>query len=184
MYWRFRFGSFGFGSRVDRCRLLTNPRGIHICRRVFIRGGARLEAFGQGSGDGPILRIGDRTSAQFDLHCGAALSVTIGNDVLIAGRVYITDHDHRFDREERSPGQAGELLCKPVAIRDGAWLGEGCVILKGVTVGERAVVGANAVVTHDVPPWTVVGGVPARVIRRLGPCCDQVRNRRRGRESQ
>ena len=51
-----------------------------------------------------------------------------------------------------------------------AWLGEGCVILKGVTVGERAVVGANAVVTKDVPPFTVVGGVPARVIRKINEC--------------
>lgn len=51
-----------------------------------------------------------------------------------------------------------------------AWLGEGCVILKGVKVGERAVVGANAVVTKDVLPFTVVGGVPARVIRDIDEC--------------
>lgn len=49
-------------------------------------------------------------------------------------------------------------------------MGEGCVILKGVTVGERAVVGANAVVTKNVPQFTVVGGVPARVIRRIELC--------------
>ena len=59
------------------------------------------------------------------------------------------------------------LRSEPVIIKDGAWLGEGCVILKGVTVGKRAVVGANAVVTQDVPDYTVVGGVPARVIRRI-----------------
>ncbi|MCK4793480.1 MAG: hypothetical protein KAV87_57660 [Desulfobacteraceae bacterium] len=53
---------------------------------------------------------------------------------------------------------------------DGAWLGEGCVILKGVTVGERAVVGANVVVTKDVPPFTVIGGVPARSIRNINGC--------------
>lgn len=52
-----------------------------------------------------------------------------------------------------------------MVIEDGAWLGEGCAILKGVTVGQRAVVGANAVVTRDVAPFTVVGCVPARVNR-------------------
>ena len=51
-----------------------------------------------------------------------------------------------------------------------AWLGEGCIILKGVTVGERAVVGANVVVTKDVPPFTVIGGVPARLIRNINGC--------------
>jgi acetyltransferase-like isoleucine patch superfamily enzyme len=52
-----------------------------------------------------------------------------------------------------------------VVIGDGAWLGEGCVILKGVKVGQRAVIGANAVVTKDVPSFAIVGGIPARVIR-------------------
>jgi acetyltransferase-like isoleucine patch superfamily enzyme len=56
-------------------------------------------------------------------------------------------------------------VTKPVVIGDGAWLGEGCVILKGVKVGQRAVIGANAVVTKDVPSFAIVGGIPARVIR-------------------
>jgi len=51
-----------------------------------------------------------------------------------------------------------------------AWLGEGCVILKGVTVGEHTVVGANVVVTKDVPPFTVIGGVPVRSIRNINGC--------------
>lgn len=51
-------------------------------------------------------------------------------------------------------------------IEDGAWLGQGCAILKGI--GKRAVVGANAVVTKDVPPFSIVGGIPARVIRKMG----------------
>jgi len=62
-----------------------------------------------------------------------------------------------------------------VIIEDGVWLGEGCVILKGVTVAERAVVGANAVVTKDVPPFTVVGGVPAHVIHKIDECSWQER---------
>lgn len=93
--------------------------------------------------------------------------------MLISGRVYITDHDHVFDDRELSASKCYKLISAPVVVENGAWLGEGCVILKGVKVGERAVVGANAVVTKDVPPFTVVGGVPARIIRKINECSQQ-----------
>jgi acetyltransferase-like isoleucine patch superfamily enzyme len=86
---------------------------------------------------------------------------------LIAGRVYISDHDHQYDHPDFSARECKKLRADPVVIEDGVWLGEGSVILKGVTVGKRAVVGANAVVTKDVPPFTIVAGVPARVIEKI-----------------
>jgi acetyltransferase-like isoleucine patch superfamily enzyme len=159
-----RFYQFGWRSRLGRCDMLTNPRAISIGTKVLIRKGARLEAVGDWDGKKPRIVIGDGTAAQFYFHCGAAESITIGEKVLIAGNVYITDHDHKFDDPHRAPIECSELVSEPVVIEDGAWLGEGCRILKGVTVGKRAVVGANAVVTKDVPPYTIVGGVPARPI--------------------
>jgi acetyltransferase-like isoleucine patch superfamily enzyme len=134
---------------------------VRICK------GARIEAVGPANGHNPTIEIGDHTSIQMYFHCGAAESVKIGRNVLIAGRVYITDHDHVFDDPVLAARETKELIAKPVVIEDGAWLGEGCVILKGVTVGRRAVVGANAVVTRNVPPGAVVGGIPARVIRTI-----------------
>lgn len=163
-----RFGRFGWRSRLGRCDLLTNPRAIHIGKKVEIRKGARLEAVGPWDGSRPKLVIGDGTIIHFYFHCGAAESITIGRDVLIAGRVYITDHDHVFDDPDVPARRCKQLSIAPVVIEDGAWLGEGCVILKGVRVGRRAVVGANAVVTKDVPPFTIVGGVPARTIKEIG----------------
>jgi len=59
-----------------------------------------------------------------------------------------------------------------VVIKRGAWIGAGAIILPNVTIGERAVVGAGAVVTRDVPPYTVVAGVPAREIKKLSPKTD------------
>lgn len=160
--WSWRFARFGFRSRIVRPDMITGARSIRIGNKVLIGKSARLEAF-----EGASLEIGDNTSIQMYFHCGAASSVKIGRDVLIAGRVYISDHDHRMDDPGLPPRHSRELVVKPVVIGDGAWLGEGCVILKGVTVGPRAVVGANAVVTRDVPPGGVVGGVPARLIRTL-----------------
>jgi len=149
--------------------MLTNPRAIAIGRNVLIRKGARLEAVGSDSGAGPKLVIGDGTAIQFYFHCGAAGRVTIGRNVLVGGRVYITDHDHSYDEPDLSARESPRLKIAPVEIGDGAFLGEGCVILKGVRVGKRAVVAANAVVTRDVPDFTVVAGVPASVVKPVSP---------------
>jgi acetyltransferase-like isoleucine patch superfamily enzyme len=134
---------------------------------VLIRKGARLEAVGPEGDGAPKLIIGDGTAIQFYFHCGAAQSVKIGRNVLMGGRVYITDHDHSFDEADLSARESPRLKTAPVEIGDGAFLGEGCAILKGVRVGKRAVVAANAVVTRDVPDFTVVAGVPAQVIKRI-----------------
>lgn len=163
--WSWRFGDFGFRSRVQAPQILTNLRLVSIGKRVCIWKGSRIEAFGTAGETGPRLEIGDNTVIHLNFHCGAAESVKIGRDVLIAGGVYITDHDHVFDDPNFPARWTNGLVTKPVVIGDGAWLGEGCVILKGVTVGQRAVIGANAVVTKDVPPFAIVGGIPARVIR-------------------
>jgi acetyltransferase-like isoleucine patch superfamily enzyme len=167
LYWSRRFRHFGWGSLLYPCDLLHKPKAISIGRNVKIMKGARLEAVGKWDGRSPKIVIGDGTSIQLYFHCGAAQSVRIGNDVMIAGRVLITDHDHTVDHPQLPPLKCRELNSSPVVIEDGAWLGEGCVILKGVTVGRRAVVGANAVVTKDVAPFTIVGGVPAREIRKI-----------------
>jgi acetyltransferase-like isoleucine patch superfamily enzyme len=165
--WRRRFHSFGWQSRLGRCDMLTNPRAIAIGRNVLIRKGARLEAVGSDTSGGPKLIIGDGTAIQFYFHCGAAGRVTIGRNVLMGGRVYITDHDHSYEEPDLSARESPRLKVAPVEIGDGAFLGEGCVILKGVRVGKRAVVAANAVVTRDVPDFTVVAGVPARIVKSV-----------------
>ncbi|MEN6575335.1 MAG: acyltransferase [Phycisphaerales bacterium] len=165
--WRWRFHSFGWRSRLGRCDMLMNARAISIGRRVLIRKGARLEAVGPDLGNGPKLIVGDGTAIQFYFHCGAAQQVKIGRNVLMGGRVYITDHDHCYDEPDRSARESPRLKTAPVEICDGAFLGEGCVILKGVRVGKRAVVAANAVVTRDVPDFAVVAGIPAKVVKTI-----------------
>lgn len=161
--WSWRFGGFGFRSRLSSPALLTNIGRVRIGKGVSIRKGSRIEVLR----DCAAIEIGDGTSIQFDFHCGAADRVVIGRDVLIAGRVYISDHDHVFDQCELPPRLCRELVSSPVIIEDGVWLGEGCVVLKGVRIGRRSVVGANAVVTKSVPEGSVVCGVPAKILRRF-----------------
>lgn len=87
--------------------------------------------------------------------------ITIEDEVTISFRVTVIVHDDakRIDRTEAG---AGDGTVAPVVLRRGCYLGAGCIVLPGVTVGERAVVAAGAVVTRDVPAGVIVGGVPAR----------------------
>lgn len=90
--------------------------------------------------------------------------ISIGSDCLIGEYVSIRDADHGM-----CPGQPMRLqphAARPITIGDDVWIARGAVILSGVSVGSGAVVGANSVVTKDVPPLTIVAGVPARVLRR------------------
>ena len=87
--------------------------------------------------------------------------ITIGDDVLVGPQTIITTLNHDPDPEKR-----GGMFAKPVVIGDKVWLGARVTICPGVTIGEGAIVGAGAVVTKDVPPRTVVAGVPAKVIKQ------------------
>jgi len=112
--------------------------------------------------DGGTLEIGDNVFINFGSSIVAARQVTIGNDCLIGTHVSIMDCDfHRV--EDKSWDTSGQ----PVILGDRVWLGNRSIVLKGVTIGHDAVVAAGSVVTRDVPPRTVVAGVPARVVRQF-----------------
>jgi acetyltransferase-like isoleucine patch superfamily enzyme len=89
-------------------------------------------------------------------------TITIGDNVLIAPKVNILTEEHPVNPAERKA-----LSAKPVVIKNGAWIGAGATILPGVTIGENSVVAAGAVVNKDVPDNTVVGGIPAKIIKTI-----------------
>lgn len=126
--------------------------------------------------NGASLYVGDRSFVNG--HVIVAENVSIGDDVLIAFGVTIVDHNsHSVRFSERSNDVVswgrGEkdwshVTVSPVTISDKVWIGFNSIILKGVNIGEGAIVAAGSVVTRDVLPWTIVGGNPASVIRELG----------------
>ena len=125
---------------------------------------------------GAHVRIGDRTYIGASTIVSAE-SVEIGSDVLMAWGCWLVDHDsHAMSWELRqndvldwAQGRKDwtHVTRRKVTIGNRAWIGFNAIILKGVTVGEGAVVGAASVVTRDVPPYTLVAGNPARVIRQV-----------------
>lgn len=165
---RSSFAAWGSGSRLGRRAKLVEPHLVHIGAGVVLGEQAWLNAKDDRRDGKPTLRIGDGTYIGRLVQINAWRSVSIGRDVLIADRVFISDADHNHVDIYRPIRHQGDSFVGTVTLCDGCWIGIGAVILPGVTIGINAVVGANSVVTHDVPDYTVFGGIPAKLIKQLG----------------
>ena len=119
-----------------------------------------------------IIEFGSNCQVNDYVHIGAVESIRIGNNVLIASKVFISDHNHGDYSPDISSPKPSEnpadrkLISKPVVIDDDVWIGESVTVLPGVTIGRGAIVGALSVVTKDVEPYTIVVGTPARTIKK------------------
>jgi acetyltransferase-like isoleucine patch superfamily enzyme len=115
-------------------------------------------------GENARLTISDNTFINTGVVISVRNEVYIGQNCQIANQVIIMDNDFHGIEDRNKPEDPA-----PVIIEDNVWLATRCTILKGVTIGHGAVVAAGAVVTRDVPPYTLVGGVPAKIIRYIEP---------------
>ncbi len=111
----------------------------------------------------PKIQIGSYCSILHDFQCNAKVSVEIQDYVLIAPRVFITDSDHVVGERERTT-LSSEFRSAAVIIEHDCWIGVNAVVLKGVRIGHHSIVGANSVVTRDVPPFSIVAGVPGKIV--------------------
>jgi acetyltransferase-like isoleucine patch superfamily enzyme len=123
----------------------------------------------------PRIVIKDYVEIHDFVHIGATHYIEIGNHVLMASRIFISDHNHGIysGKDQTSPdtppAQRPIDRDSQVIIEDNVWIGEGVAILPGVRIGKGCVIGANAVVTRDLPPFSIAAGNPARVIKRFNP---------------
>lgn len=173
--------SIGMMKRLNKCgeRLqikgkvyLKGEKYISINNDVVLDRNTRIEAWDAFSGIryNPKIVIGNHVYLNPDCHIGAINKIIIEDNVLIGAGVLITDHSHGkvIAEELKIPPRKRKLYSKgPVIIKSGVWIGEHVAILSGVTIGKNAIIGANSVVTRDVPDNAVVGGNPAKVIKQL-----------------
>jgi len=115
----------------------------------------------------PWLKIGDGTSIGDHFIISCANRIEIGTHVLISDRVFIADSNHLYGHPDLPIALQSNSLGKPILIEDHAWIGVNVVIFEGVRIGRHAIVSAGSVVTGDVPPFSVVAGNPARVVKMI-----------------
>jgi acetyltransferase-like isoleucine patch superfamily enzyme len=113
------------------------------------------------------VRIGGGTFLNLGVMVAALELVEIGEHCMFANCCVITDANHRYDDSERPVPWQGFTSKGPTRIGDNVWCGANVVVTSGVTIGERCVIGANSVVTADIPPFSIAAGAPAQVIRPI-----------------
>jgi acetyltransferase-like isoleucine patch superfamily enzyme len=157
------FAEFGPRSVIAPPVRIDGEERIAVGAGVFVGPGCWLHV--EGDGRQVALELGDRSSIGAYSALSAVQSVVIGKRVLTARHIYVSDHSHEFGQPALAVRDQGLTKIAAVEICDGAWLGEAVVVCPGVRIGRGAVIGANSVVTTDVPDGGVAVGAPARVVR-------------------
>ncbi|HWF19902.1 MAG TPA: acyltransferase [Verrucomicrobiae bacterium] len=143
---------------------------MRLGKKVIVARDCWIQTIGKSAEDFEVkLIIGAQTGIGMGASISAARMVTIGQNVLLARNVYISDHAHAYENIRVPIMKQGITEPKPVRIGDYTWLGQNVVVLPGVSIGQHCVIGANSVVNKSIPDFCVAAGAPARVIKRHNP---------------
>jgi acetyltransferase-like isoleucine patch superfamily enzyme len=153
-WWRWSGGFVGFGVRYMCVRKLAKSCG----RKVLIFPGCLLHWLEK-------TEFGENVSLHDFCYIDAVGGVKIGDNARIAHNCSLISGQHRYDQPGRTIFDSDYTMA-PIVLEDDVWLGAGVVILQGVTVGRGSVIAANAVVTKDVEPYSIMGGVPAKLLKK------------------
>lgn len=149
---------------------IRNKKSIKIGNGFTTGFGCRLEAYPQKDISEPILIFGENVEINDYVHIAVGEKIVIGDNVLIASKVFISDLNHGTYRGENpdsplSTPNSRKLSTTPIVIKDNVWIGEGVCIMPGVTIGYGCVIGALSVVTKDIPDYSIAVGSPAKVVK-------------------
>lgn len=150
---------------------IRNKQNIDFGVNLTTGIGCRIECFPINQTSDKLLKFGKNVQINDYVHITAAYSVEIGNNVLMASKIYISDCSHGSyignsdDSDPRVAPADRNLTVKPVKIQDNVWLGEFVSVLPGVTIGEGTIVGANSVVSKSLPSYVIAVGSPAKPIK-------------------
>ena len=111
----------------------------------------------------PGITIGNNSG--IGMNCRLLSCVTIGDNVIMGPYCFFCTKNHEYSRTDIPINQQGYQETKPIIVGNDVWFGQGVIVLPGVNIGNGAIIGAGAVVTKDVPPYAIVGGNPAHIIK-------------------
>ena len=165
---RYRFAAYGRDVYIHPKAVISRPQYIAVGDGCRISAHASLYVHPLEKGRrGPLLVLGRGVFVGIRSIISVHYRVELKDDVLVGPNVLIADAHHRYDDVTVPIRKAGMTDRSFVVIEERAWIGMNSCIFRGVTVGKHSVVGANSVVNSDVPPYSVVVGSPARVVRRF-----------------
>lgn len=153
-------------KKPKNVRIRTFSEFIHP-QNILFHGGASLGKLAFFSAEGGEIEIGENFSCNVNCHINASVGgkIKIGNGVLIGPNTMLRTANHKFDESNDEIQNQGHTY-DDIIIEDNVWIGANCVILNGVRIGKAAVIAAGAVVNKDVQSFTLVGGVPAKLLKR------------------
>lgn len=164
MWWSLQGAKFGFGTHVSRLQI-TWPHQVQTGANCHIESDVCFKFDGIWQ-LGPSIVIGDRVFVGRDCELNIRRRLQIGDDCLIASGCKFIDHDH--GSQVGSPMNTQPGIDSPIVLENDVWLGVNVIVLKGVTIGQGAIVGAGAVVTKSIPTLEIWAGVPARKMGERG----------------
>lgn len=162
IFYKKKFKFIGKNSVVYKPLQIDEPcsviieNDVYIAQNSWIMGNKTKEQ---------TLMIGRNSTIGHYAHIIAKEKVVIEKKVLIADKVFISDCTHNYEDINRPVIQQGISIVKPVCIGEGSWIGEN-VCICGVNIGKHCVIGANSVVTRDIPDYSIAAGVPAKIIKK------------------
>lgn len=151
--------------RVTYPFFIAHPELVSIGNRTQILAGSRIQLYPELVEEEPHLKIGAGCFFGYRLCILVGADITIGNNVLMASDITIVSENHGINPECELPYMKQKLKVSSVIIGDNCWIGDKTIILPGVNIGEGCVIGGGAVVTKDIPPYSIAVGNPAYVIK-------------------
>lgn len=166
---KFRWHVIKQGGYAAKSLIVTNQQYIHIGRKIKIKKGYRIECYSRFAGikmPPPSLTLFDKVLIGYNFTALVANKVQIGSNTILASNVSLISENHGIYVETNVPFYAQPLQTGPIIIGEGCWIGQNVIVLPNVNIGDKCVIGANSVVTNDIPSYSIAVGMPAKVIKR------------------
>lgn len=156
------------GSQIGKVISASNSKYVSVENNVRIKDYCRIECYDNWRDKKyhPKFEIASGVIIGYNFTCLVTDDVKIGNDTILASNVMITSENHGINPESEIPFHAQLLESKPVSIGKGCWIGQNVSILPGVSIGDKSVIASGAVVTRDIPDFSIAAGIPAKVIKQ------------------